>query len=134
MSAEGIRGGQRQPDVMAGMALPSRACWGRARGSQPNYPHVRKELHSFEKVMQHTISTGSPLDLCLSHPTQSKQHAYAFKGRFFGSWATYFPKTPPLPSELSTFELVPDAIEINDQIVVPLGSFWIRPPCFVRPM
>lgn len=41
-------------------------------------------------------STGSLLDLYLIHPTQSKQCAYTFKGRFFGSWATCFPKTPPL--------------------------------------
>lgn len=49
------------------------------------------------------------------------------KEEFFGSWATCFPKTPPLPSELLTFELVPDATETNDQIVVPLRRFWISP-------
>lgn len=58
------------------------------------------------------------------------------KEDFSGSWATCSPKTPPLLSELSAFELVPDAIEMNDQIVVLLGSFWISPlpPHFVRAM
>lgn len=44
LSVEGIRGGQHQPKVTAGTALPSHAGWGRARDSQPNYCHVRKEL------------------------------------------------------------------------------------------
>lgn len=70
-------------------------------------------------------SSGSLLDL---HPTLSKQ----LKEDWCGSWATSFSAMPLLLAELQTFQPLPDATEISDQIAVRLRRFSMRPPHFVR--
>lgn len=117
MSAEGVRRGQHQ---LGWLCLPVLG------GSSPATRVLERRCAACKKPCKVPCSTGSLLDPWCINPAQSK-HTYTIKGRFFGSWATCLPKTPPLLSDLSTFELVPDAIEINDQFVVSLSRFWISP-------